>query len=238
MTRRTYSPTRSTGLQSNAVRRPSDRINFNGRLDHALNTVAHAPREPAAERQRTGQSRRRRIRPRGARVLARRPTTRCCACRRAARGAGTSSASRACRSDGRRRPRRQMLEARTVRVLDTFTSGGAQQAGGRESTDIEWATNVDWARGKHAIRFGTLIEGGWYDSDNRTNYLGTFTFTSRADFDAGRPSNYTQRIGDPRVRVLALAGRPLHPGRLARSFEPDDQRRPASGAPDAPRRSC
>ena len=84
-------------------------------------------------------------------------------------------------------------------MLDTFTAGGAQQAGGRQSTDIEWATNVDWARGKHAIRFGTLIEGGWYDSDNRTNYLGTFTFASRADYDAGRPSTYTQRIGDPLV---------------------------------------
>ena len=92
------------------------------------------------------------------------------------------------------------LEASTVRVLDTFTSGGAQQAGGREASDVEWATNIDWARGRHAIRFGTLIEGGWYDSDNRTNYLGTFTFASREDFDAGRPSTYTRRIGDPRVK--------------------------------------
>ena len=58
-----------TGLQSNAVRRPSDRINFNGRLDHALNT-AHTLRANLQQNlQRTGQSGRRRIRPRGARVF-------------------------------------------------------------------------------------------------------------------------------------------------------------------------
>ena len=33
-----------------------------------------------------------------------------------------------------------------------------------------------------------------------TNYLGTYTFASLADYQAGRPSGYTRRIGDPRVR--------------------------------------
>ena len=77
------------------------------------------------------------------------------------------------------------LEQPAVRVLDAFTSGGAQQDGGRNATEIEWATNVDWARGRHAVRFGSLVEGGRYRSDNRTNYLGTFTFASLADYQAG-----------------------------------------------------
>jgi hypothetical protein len=84
-------------------------------------------------------------------------------------------------------------------VLDAFTGGGAQQAGGRRSTELEWATNVDWSRGHHAVRVGTLVEGGRYRSDNRTNYLGTFTFASLADYAAGRPSTYTRRIGTPLV---------------------------------------
>ena len=188
-----------TGLQSNAVRRPSDRINFNGRLDHALNT-AHTLRanlqQNLNEQDNLGV---------GGFDLEERAFSRTnddLLLRLSESGPWRRNVFGESRLQVRRQATASasMLEARTVRVLDTFTSGGAQQAGGRESTDIEWATNVDWARGKHAIRFGTLIEGGWYDSDNRTNYLGTFTFTSREEFDAGRPSNYTLRIGDPRVQ--------------------------------------
>ena len=188
-----------TGLQSNAVRRPSDRINFNGRLDHALNT-AHTLRanlqQNLNEQDNLGV---------GGFDLEERAFSRTnddFLLRLSESGPWRRNVFGESRLQVRRQATESasMLEARTVRVLDTFTSGGAQQAGGRESTDIEWATNVDWARGKHAIRFGTLIEGGWYDSDNRTNYLGTFTFTSREEFDAGRPSNYTLRIGDPRVQ--------------------------------------
>jgi hypothetical protein len=84
-------------------------------------------------------------------------------------------------------------------VLDAFTAGGAQQAGGRRSTEIEWATNVDWTKGKHAIRTGTLVEGGTYRSDTRSNYLGTYTFASLGDYETGRPSTFTRRSGDPRV---------------------------------------
>ena len=91
------------------------------------------------------------------------------------------------------------VEAPAERVIDAFTSGGAQQAGSRRGTEFEWAANVDWARGRHAVRFGALVEGGRHVSDARTNYLGTFTFASLADYAAGRPSTYTRRIGDPRV---------------------------------------
>jgi hypothetical protein len=92
------------------------------------------------------------------------------------------------------------LEAPTVRVLDAFTSGGAQQAGGRRNTEIEAATDIDYAKKGHAIRMGALLEGGTYRSDSRSNYLGTFTFPSLADFNAGRAATYIQRTGNPLVR--------------------------------------
>ena len=53
---------------------------------------------------------------------------------------------------------------------------------------------------------GTLVEGGVYRSDTRTNYLGTFTFSSLADYDAGRPPNYTRRAGDPLVEYSQWQG--------------------------------
>ena len=87
----------------------------------------------------------------------------------------------------------------TVRVLDAFTAGGAQQEGGRTSTELEWATNIDWAKGKHSVRLGALVEGGRFRSDSRTNYLGTYTFASLVDYEAGRPTTYSRRSGDPLV---------------------------------------
>jgi hypothetical protein len=92
------------------------------------------------------------------------------------------------------------LEAPTIRVLDAFTSGGAQRSGGSDAWQVEAATDLDYVRGAHAFRAGVLLEGGRYRADDVSNYLGTYTFASLADYEAGRAANYTRRIGDPRVR--------------------------------------
>jgi Carboxypeptidase regulatory-like domain len=96
------------------------------------------------------------------------------------------------------------VEAPAIEVLDAFTSGGAQQAGGHHEVDFTASSDLDYVRGHHAFRAGVLIEGGRYRSDARANYLGTYTFASLADFEAGRPSNFTERLGDPAVRYTNL----------------------------------
>ena len=96
------------------------------------------------------------------------------------------------------------VEAPTVRVIDAFTSGGAQRRGGTRAVEFEAATDLDYVRGTHAVRTGVLIEGGRYRSDEFSNYFGTFTFASLADFEAGRPSNFSRRLGDPNVRYSNL----------------------------------
>ena len=96
------------------------------------------------------------------------------------------------------------LEAPTIRVLDAFTSGGAQRAGGSRAWQFEAATDLDYVRGAHAFRAGLLVEGGRYRADDVSNYLGTFTFANLADYEAGRAANYSRRIGDPRVRYSHL----------------------------------
>ena len=188
----------TSGFRNNAIRRPSDRLNFNGRLDHALNT-SHTLR---ANLQTNGnETRNLGV---GGFDLDERSYSRQNE-ESLLRLSESGPWSKAIFGESRLQVRRQTsssvsdFEDQSVRVLDTFTSGGAQQAGGRQSTDVEWATNVDWARGRHAIRLGTLIEGGWYESDSRTNYLGTFVFPSRADYEAGRPASYSQRLGNPLV---------------------------------------
>ena len=186
------------GTRSAPIKRPTDRINFNGRLDHNL-TKSHTLR--AMFQQNGNDQRNLGV---GAYDLPGRAYER----------TGTDSTLRLAESGSWGRTsfgemRLQVrwsetmsssaLEAPTVQVLDAFTSGGAQQAGGRRSTELEWATNIDVARGRHAMKFGALVEGGVYDSDSRTNYLGTFTFASLSDYDAGLPSKFSRRSGDPLV---------------------------------------
>jgi hypothetical protein len=91
------------------------------------------------------------------------------------------------------------IEDPAVQVLGAFTSGGAQMKGGQHRFDLEAATDLDYVRGAHSWRVGGLIEGGRYRSDDISNYLGTYTFASLDDYRAGRPSNFTRRIGDPNV---------------------------------------
>jgi hypothetical protein len=184
--------------RSSYLKRPSDRINFTGRVDHAL-SKSHMLR--GSFQQNDNDQRNLGV---GGFELSDRAFGR----------TATESLLRLSESGPWRRSifaesRFQIrwadteasssIEAPAVRVLDAFTIGGAQQAGGRGSTEIEWATNVDWARGRHAVRMGTLVEGGRYRGDSRTNYLGTYTFASLADYGSSVPATFTQRVGDPLV---------------------------------------
>jgi hypothetical protein len=180
------------------IRRPADRLNFNLRVDHALNK-SHTLR--GSFQQNGSDSRNLGV---GNFDLPDRAYART-ASESLLRLSESGPLSRLWFAESRLQVRRATttsaadFEAPTVRVLDAFTSGGAQVAGGRESTDIEYATDLDFARRGHSMRMGALVEGGWYRSDNRSNYLGTYTFSSLDDYNAGRASNYTVRTGDPRV---------------------------------------
>ena len=89
------------------------------------------------------------------------------------------------------------VEAPTIRVIDAFTLGGAQVAGGRHPRDAEFASDIDYVRGQHSVRGGVIIDGGRYRTDDSSNYLGTYTFTSLAAYMAGQPATYTRRVGNP-----------------------------------------
>ena len=91
------------------------------------------------------------------------------------------------------------IDAQTIVVNGAFTRGGAQVSGGRHPRIFEAASDVDYVRGLHTVRTGFLAAGGNYRSDNATNRLGTYTFSSLDAFNAGTPATYTQRIGEPLV---------------------------------------
>ena len=97
-----------------------------------------------------------------------------------------------------------LFEGPTVRVIETFTSGGQQRTGGVESKSINLQSDLDYVRGIHSFRAGVQLDGGSYRSNDSSNYLGTYTFESLNAFNEGRPRSFTQRIGDPNIRYANL----------------------------------
>ncbi len=89
-----------------------------------------------------------------------------------------------------------LSNAPAVQVLNAFTRGGAQTGGGRSSREFELADNLDFSKGRHAMRAGFLFEAGTYRSDEMVNANGTFIFSSLDAFRRGRPTIFSQRTGD------------------------------------------
>ena len=223
------------GTQAAAVRRPSDRINFTGRIDHAINR-SHTLR--AMYQQNDNDQRNLGI---GSFDLSERAFGRR-AFERMLRLSESGPLAKAWFGEMRLQLRTTesdslaALEQPTIRVLDAFTAGGAQQDGGRRANEVEWATNVDWARGRHAIRFGSLVEGGSLPQRPAHQLSRHLHVREPCRLRGRHRLDVFAARRQPAGRILALAGRPVRAGRLARPQEPDVERRIAPGDPDAPRR--
>ena len=98
------------------------------------------------------------------------------------------------------------VEAPTIRVLDAFNRGGAQLAGGQHGKTAIFGSDLDYVRGIHTFRVGLQADGSHWRSDDKSNYLGTYTFESLEAFEAGRPRSYTRRIGNPNLSYNWLQG--------------------------------
>jgi hypothetical protein len=84
----------------------------------------------------------------------------------------------------------------TINVIDTFNRGGAGVQSNGSSRTLEVADNIDFNIGRaHAMRVGLMFEGGSYDNFDARNSVGTFTFGNLESYLAGRPLQFTQRIG-------------------------------------------
>ena len=89
-------------------------------------------------------------------------------------------------------------EATAIRVLDAFSAGGAQVRGGRRSRDFSIENELEFTLARtHQMSTGASIVAAFDRGDELRNAGGTFTFASLADFEAGRPTTFTQRLGDP-----------------------------------------
>src|SRR5918993_3095724 len=102
--------------------------------------------------------------------------------------------------------RQSEFELPTLRILDSRTSGGAQQRGGRSAKGLNFMSDLDYVRGIHSFRTGVDINASWVSTDEDSNYLGTYTFESIDTYVAGTPRSYTRRIGDPNISYDNVLG--------------------------------
>ena len=98
------------------------------------------------------------------------------------------------------------VERPTIVVIDSMTTGGAQQAGGTHSRNFVLESDLDHVRGIHSWRAGVKITGGSFRTDERYNYLGTFTFSTVEEFLAGQPALFTLEAGNPSFSYFNVQG--------------------------------
>ena len=99
------------------------------------------------------------------------------------------------------------LPSGSVRVNSTFADGtpsvqtvafGGNQGmnTGQTSTTAQVTNMLSWfsENNKHRLKLTTELRRDSYDQDLTTNQLGTFTFNSLADLEAGRPAAFSRQL--------------------------------------------
>jgi hypothetical protein len=99
-----------------------------------------------------------------------------------------------------------VLDQPTIVVQGDFTTGGAQMAGSTTQRNALVQSDIDYIRGINTMRFGTQLQGTWYNTNADTNFLGTYSFTSLAAYAANTPALFSQNVGDPVITYQYLEG--------------------------------
>ena len=93
--------------------------------------------------------------------------------------------------------------APSIVVQGAFIGGGAQGDSKRTEAHAEGADIVTYDRGKHDLKFGVEIpDWSRRGADDFTNFLGTYSFASLADYAAARPANYLVQRGQGHLVFL------------------------------------
>jgi hypothetical protein len=88
-----------------------------------------------------------------------------------------------------------------INVLDAFGSGGAQNATEAGTRNYEFSGMYTTSGEGWTLKAGG--HGLFRDRHrfDRTNFGGTFTFSTLVDFESGMPASYTERRGEPGIEV-------------------------------------
>jgi hypothetical protein len=85
-------------------------------------------------------------------------------------------------------------------VLGAFTGGGAQQDQSQLRNYLQLTDIVYWSAGKHVVKAGINVpQISRWGLDDKSNFGGTFQFSSLADYALGEPFSFVQQQGNPRL---------------------------------------
>ena len=88
-------------------------------------------------------------------------------------------------------------------VLDAFTGGSAQSDQRTTEYHTQVTESLTYLHGKHLVKTGFAIpDFSRRGFDDRTNFAGTFTFSTLDDYTAGRPLSFVQQRGDGQIVFL------------------------------------
>jgi len=85
----------------------------------------------------------------------------------------------------------------TINVLDAFNSGGGQNFSNNNNWGYEFGNLVLFSSTKWTMKTGIQINRSNNHTESRSNYQGTYQFSSLADYIAGRPTLFTRTSGNP-----------------------------------------
>ncbi|PYV19749.1 MAG: hypothetical protein DMG21_00425, partial [Acidobacteria bacterium] len=91
------------------------------------------------------------------------------------------------------------LNQPAIIVNGAFNSGGAQTSEGLRERTASFQDLASFAKGKHILRFGAGVRPRFYNAFDASNFGGTFTFSSLADYVVQRPFLFDIVQGNPSV---------------------------------------
>ncbi len=93
-----------------------------------------------------------------------------------------------------------------LNVLGSFSSGGAQNVSSSNNKGYEFGNLLTWSHGKMTLKTG--FQGNYVDNHavSKTNFLGTFTFSSLENYLAGKARTFTQTAGNPILELNQFEG--------------------------------
>jgi hypothetical protein len=89
------------------------------------------------------------------------------------------------------------LSAQAINVLDSFNGGGGQNNSQSNNLNLEFSNLLMYSGAKWTVKAGFQSLYRTDHSVQQNNFIGTYTFSSLADYIAGRPLQFTQTRGNP-----------------------------------------
>jgi len=92
--------------------------------------------------------------------------------------------------------RSELSGSPSIVVLDAFVGGGGQTNVNQLRNYLQLTDTVSWSHNKNVFKAGISLPAlGRWSSNDRTNFNGTFQFSTLQDYLRGIPFSFTQQLG-------------------------------------------